>query len=373
MDPLFRNFLLFISGFVMAVFIVKNPVGVKNIGSDAIVFEDSIDQIPAKFDEGSLTRFRKSVAGINPGARKIRSQDENYLESKSYYTPSRSDLTASARPEVSNDQVPTAPPTGRTEDEQDPENKSDVSSSDSTGSQTNFFAQESFGKNNNRVDDKSEKDLSSMASFAGAITPTIETRNDNLNQGTRSGPGGASQRSQGLADKNEQLGVIPADFTASGLQTAKALHSTNSISEIEYLDYLSLGLNSTDTALKTSAVFETVSLKTRDAFTFQAQFANSSATNLQLASTAVSAQYKTVNDLNFLSQMISDESSVETQLWAVRSLNIVVSESTMDFNNQQIRDALVNNVYNSLVALESGHPAFDLARNISADINQKLS
>jgi hypothetical protein len=283
------------------------------------------------------------------------------------------------------DHIPTAPPTGRplaedqTEEEQaqtDELNKTQVA--------------QNYDQNANQNKSEKPQPISEAEASLSSSMPPIGLIGSNLNENSDStnsnkdntlrGVGGGGfaggSRSGGgrnTPDDNTEQGVLPEDFTSAGLQLARRQLAEGDLSEVGYLEYLNLGLNSSDSSLKTSAINELVGLKTRNAFILQAQFASSSSADINALNQAISSQYRSASDLRFLSQIIADNSSVEAQEWAVYSLNVVLGSSNMDFSNPQIRDVLVQNIATSLVQLDANHPANAEAQIILRRINDNLA
>lgn len=372
MEPLFKNSILFIAGFIVALVLFRHPESIDKLKAynyDAdqseVVINDSRSNQKPNFDKLNERPTQKTTETQRPQLA------QNFFNNSRNSRPS-----LDAVPNLP-EQTPTAPPTGRPHVEGEEEEK-DEEKTNTIANNTTSRPAEDKPKYDYKSKDSGEASFSSMASFVGVATMD-QSKNGIAKSNATSGVpvSGAGGYSGGYTGGNSSGGNedfdIDGDFTQAGLQNAKRLYNNKSITEAEYLEYISMGLESTNTAFKTSAATELVNLRTDNAFALQAQFASSSNANTQILNTAVAAAYRTPGDLLYLSQRIADNSSVMSQSWAVHSLDVVISGSNMDFSNQQVRDTLVNNVYSSLVGLDRSHPSFGLAQSISKDINSKLS
>lgn len=386
MDTLFKNSILFISGFIVAVVVYKSPINVisPSTGSDSN-YSSGNDDSSSVSDLAKRPRFGE-VVGQKPTApfqgSNRNSKYQGYSNGSNY-----SDLNGVPSMAVrSDDQIPTAPPTGRPDadaaiDEENErlaeEAKAIEEANKNKLAQTNSRQAEPSKYSNSA----NEQSLSSVMPIIGFVGNDSSSKTDNSSKdGQASGGsagyagGGGGRRGNGSTPgDNGGLEVLPEEFTPAGLQIARRQFASQELSEIEYLEYISLGLESSDPELAASAANGLVTVKTRNAFTLQSQYASASPANAANLNQAILANYKSASDLSFLSQMIADGSSVEAQSWAIHSLDVVVRGASMDFNNQQIRDILVNNISGNLVKLDSNHPSFGLAQSISRDINSKLA
>lgn len=370
METIVRNSLLFISGFMVALAIFRSPLNISSSFRNQLT--PSYTSVDSK-DASSYSKFDKSTKS-NASDLAQRPRINNKLAKNSnFFFNSTSSSELSGTPDNAEriqEQVPTAPPTGRPEadNEETAENKDEKK-------ETEAVAKYEPKRNYDYNPKDNEASLSSVSesnkSYVGAITEAPKSAQAS-NQGTAIRVSGGSSNPT-IDENNTGSDVIPDDFTQAGFQTAKRLYTDGSLSEVEYLDYLSLGLNSSDSSLVSLALNEVAGLKNKNAFSILTQYANSSGANIQAINQAVVSKYRNAADLRFLSQMINDSSSQEVQSFAIHSLDIILAGSTMDFSNQQIKDTLVNNVGPSLVKIESGHPSFGLARDLSAEINRKLS
>jgi hypothetical protein len=369
METIVRNSLLFISGFIVALAIFRSPL---NINSN---FKKKLNPSYASSNSQQDQKDTLKYSSSNSQDLAQRPSIGNKLLKNSkvlFNVASRNDL--SGRPDNSEriqEQIPTAPPTGRPETANEDSEENKEEKKEKIGESV---AKSVPTKNYDTKPKDDEASLSSVSgsnqSYVGAITeaPKTATQTAAVSQVSvvRSGSGSSS-------GDNTSSNVIPDDFTQAGFKTAQRLYNSESLSESEYLDYLSLGLISSDSSLVSLALNELVSLKNRNAFSVLTQYANSSQGNIQNINKAVLANYRNAADLKFLSLMISDTSSTEIQSFAIHSLDIILDGSTMDFSSQQIKDTLVNNIGNSLIKIDSSHPSFSLAQTLSAEINRKLS
>lgn len=376
MGSLFKNIIVFISGFVIALIIYNDPIKFNSRSNLSMDFDSSeIDSLRKsqrplsnKIDVSSNSLFS------NQNKSRINKLSNNKMYNGYSSRPSLNDV-----PNVDEryaEQVPTAPPTGRPEAKDDDEETEETAENDD--SKTNdvkpSYSPEKIAKKEYDNSD-SEKSLSSMMPIVGAVVNQANNLGSNTQSTTPTrgagGTGGTVIRTP-ITDVTPS-DVVPDDFTQEGLAIAKRLYSSASLSEAEYLEYLNLGLQSNNSSLSNLALNELVTLKTKNSFLLLAQYASSSDSNLQSYNQAIVTNYKSASDLRFLSQMIADDSSVDGQNLAVHSLDVIINGNGMNFENQQIRDTLIQNVYPSLNRLSNSHPSYELARGIATDINELFS
>lgn len=384
MNSLFRNAGLFISGFLVAIAIYKSPMNIKESYRSSA--EDS--QNISRTDNSDLSKALAKRNLDEPLKRSALRPLNTIHQTSNYNSYSNGRLSLDSVPEMpgrTEDHIPTAPPTGRplAEDqtEEDETQKDEPTKTEVT---------RNYDQNSNQNIPEKAKSISDAEASLSSSMPPIGLIGSNLNEnsdssnsskdiatrgsgGGVSGGGGSSGGGRNVPGENTEQGVLPEDFTTAGLQIARRLFAEGDLSEVEYLEYLNLGLNSSESNLRASAINELVGLKTRNAFLLQAQFASSSGSDISALNQAIASQYRSASDLRFLSQIIADNSSVEAQSWAIYSLDVVLNSSNMDFSNPQIRDILVQNISTSLVQLDSNHPSFAQAQDISRDINNRLT
>lgn len=378
MEPLFRNSILFISGFVVALVLFRHPESIQHIKTYVEAEENAI-----RYNESTTSSLNTRQ---NPMAAP-KNQDHS-LTASSYRTRNASyGYQASSRPSLDSvpnipDHVPTAPPTGRPEGEaENNENNEDENQKAQQAATQPQPSKSQYEAPHYKDIDSGEKSFSSTMPLVGAIVTDntnkntdSNTKNNTSNSGTAiSGAGFGGTSKNPNTDTDNDSFDLDDDFSRSGLQSAKKLYNQKEITEDEYLGYLSSGLESSDASLKSLAVNELATIRSQNAFLLQSQFASASRTNEQALTQALVSTYRSSSDLIFLSQRISDDSSVVSQSWAVHVLDAVISGSNMDFSNPEIKNTLVNNISSSLVSLDANHPSFGLAQSISRDINQKLS
>ncbi len=365
---MFKSTIMFISGFFLALVIYNHPV---DFNSNSLL----IDSDQTTFSTLSNSKQITSNQDLNSKPLTSRSETGFFKGRSTLFNVSSSRASLNDIPNIDariDDQIPTAPPTGRPEADGEEEAADEQTTGDSTTSElkqadiNNKFDSEKLKYNRN-----DEKSSSSVLPLVGSVVsqvtqdlPKVKTQTGNNSGGITIGGGGNT-----LPD-NTQSDVIPDEFTSAGLVIAKRLYSSSSISEVEYLEYLSLGLNSSDTTLSNSALNEIVALKTKASFLVLSQYANSS--DMQSVDQSILNNYRSASDLRFLSQMIADDSSIEAQNLAVYSLDVIINGDTMNFQNQQVRDTLINNISPSLNRLSSGHPSYGLASRISSEINNNI-
>ncbi len=388
MNSLIRNSILFLSGFIVAVVMYNSPINTKNknyLTDEASNFYNDSYETKSDLNQ-NLHPNKKTTITSNLTAdiskKSFRSKPSARRTYNDFaFASGRQSLDAVPdMPIGSEGQVPSEPPTGRPtpEDQAQEDEKAEDTTSDQVQTALNNQDKglDDYNRNSKGSSD-SEKSLSSnmpQVAFIGSNTNSTSVEETSSKSSSGGGGfGGGRGRRQSNNDDNAALETLPSDFTSSGLQIARRLYTNGEMTESEYLDYISMGLSSSDLALQTLAINELVGLKTKSAFALQTEFANSSTTNSAVLNQAIAGSYRTAADLRFLGQIIADNSSVETQEWAIYSLDIVISSSNMDFANPQIREILVQNISTSLVKLDSNHPAFEEAQDISRDINNRLT
>jgi hypothetical protein len=379
MDSVFKNIIIFISGFFLAILVYRSPSVVKNQISH---FSDESSDFKT---QNTNSPFLTSRMGLDS---KTKSKSKStYTITKSLFNSNSSGASMQYTPSYSpnaEEQIPTAPPIGRPEatdqetENAEAENKEKDNGKEGDKNIASQSAKELFPpKRNSSTDNSSggEKSLSSVNALVGSVVTQIKPDGSGqiANRPSTANNGGIRGGGSSSGSDNIESDTLPNTFTASGFSTAKKLYSSGSLSETEYLQYLNLGLSSQDESLENLASSELVRMKTRNAFSLLSQYAAASPSRIETLNQAILASYRSVSDLNFLSLMISDESSVESQNWAIHTLDVVLNGSSMDFTNQQIKDALVKNIGPSLSKLPSTHPSFDQAQSISGDINRIFS
>lgn len=384
MNSLFRNAGLFISGFLVAIAIYKSPMNLK----ESYRSSDEDSQNVSRSDNSDL-RSVLAKRNLNEPLKKSSLRPQNTINQASNYNSySNGRLSLDSAPDMpgrTEDHIPTAPPTGRPLAEDQTE-EDETQKDEPTKNQMAQNYDKNSNQNNpekTKSNSEAEASLSSSMPPIGLIGSNLNENSDSSNSNTNdiatrgsgggASGGGGSGGGRNVPGENSELGVLPKDFTSAGLQIARRQLAEGELSENEYLDYISLGLNASDASLRASAINELVGLKTRNAFVLQAQFASSSGADISALNQAIASQYRSASDLRFLSQIIADNSSVEAQSWAIYSLDVVLNSSNMDFSNPQIRDILVQNISTSLVQLDSNHPSFAQAQDISRDINNRLT
>lgn len=369
MDSFFKNIILVVSGFILALFIIKSP-----INSKSKYYQNSVSQQETK-GSNRFSSYQRDSKSESPNL-----QTRKSVFSNKFNSSSRENLNSEvySYSEHNENQEPTAPP-----DEDFNADQEDVAEEDEESEEKE---QKGLANNNDNSSNRNKQEYkpkaksaesssNSAAQFVGATIVPKALTNQGSSTGSQVAVGSYGGGRRSVSDENSDSDVIPDNFTSSGLTTAKRLYSEGSISEDEYLDYLSLGLNSSETNLKNSALTELVGIRTQSAFLIQSQFASSSNANNNLIKNAVVQKYKSASDLRFLSQMIRDNSSVESQVWGIQALDVIIdgSNSNLDFTNQEIKNTLAQNVSTSLRRINSDHPSYDQARSIYNDINRMLS
>lgn len=374
MGSLFKNIIIFISGFIIALIIYNDPIKFNSRSNISMEFDNSEIDSLRKTQRPLSNKINVSNNAYNSIQNKSR---VNSLSNNKMYNGYSSRPSLNDVPNVDEryaEQVPTAPPTGRPETKDEETEETAENDDSKTNEVKPSYSPDKIVKKEYDNSD-SEKSLSSMMPIVGAVVNQANNLGSNTQATTATrgagGTGGTVIRTP-ITDVTPS-DVVPDEFTQEGLTIANRLYSSASLSEAEYLEYLNLGLQSTNSSLSNLALNELVTLKTKNSFLLLAQYASSSDSNLQNYNQAIVASYKSASDLRFLSQMIADDSSVDGQNLAVHSLDVIINGNGMNFENQQIRDTLIQNVYPSLNRLSNSHPSYELARGIATDINELFS
>ncbi len=370
MESFFKNIIIFSAGFVIALIIYNDPVGFNSKSTVVMDFETADSELSknSKRPNSNVVKSFESSSNQRP------SNFSKNLALNSMYNGYSSQPSLNDVPNIDEryaEQTPTEPPTGRPEEGVEGEETEETAENSETKpvETKEKFLPEKIAKDDKNSD--SEKSLSSTLPIVGAVVAQNNVKTNIETQNPSRGSGGSIIRNP-IVDV-EPSDVVPDNFTQEGLTIAKRLFSTSSLSEAEYLEYLNLGLQSGNSSFSGLAVNELVALKSKNSFSLLTQYVSSSDSNLQSFYQSVESNYTTASDLRFLSEVIADDSSVISQDLAVRSLDVILNGDSMNFENQQVRDTLIQRVYPSLNRLSDSHPSYDIAREIASGISDLFS
>lgn len=277
------------------------------------------------------------------------------------------------------DQIPTAPPGFQNAQTDVPAMGDDEEEDDGLSeeklidySKSDMALQEELEARQREIEDlknqrNEQKKSTGSANFASVGMYTHYDENDLNDEDENSGGvaiiGGGGKRPGDDIDI-EDLELLK-EFSLDGADLANRLLSSNSLSMPEYIDYMAMGLSSSNSSLQRTAITNLSNKLDPEAFYTLAQFSTTaSASNNEFLDSQLLQQMSTVQGLRFLSQQISNSDALLSSQLAVNTVAVILEG---DGNlSSALFDVLMTNVLSSLNNLPSDHPSFNRGRQLSA-------